>query len=156
MKIEEAQKLLTEKKLVTKIQTVDSREEAGTVLNQSVPYLDVVQPGTEVVLEVSTGTISLKSYYLTVSIPNGMDGGYTFTAFVDGEEVTSVAVDDVDGKKSVQLTISGSEQKTVIVEIKYEHGIAPVKLAEYSMDFETGRFYQVSYDDFAFYEAKGF
>ncbi len=155
-KIEEAQKLLTEKKLVTKIQTVDSREEAGTVLNQSVPYLEVVQPGTEVVLEVSTGTISLKSYYLTVPIPSGMDGGYTFTAFVDGEEVTSVAVGDVDGKKDVQLTISGSEQKTVIVEIKYERGIAPVKLAEYSMDFETGRFYQVSYDDFAFFEAKGY
>ena len=155
-KIEEAQKLLTEKKLVTKIQTVDSREEAGTVLNQSVPYLEVVQPGTEVVLEVSTGTISLKSYYLTVPIPSGMDGGYTFTAFVDGEEVTSVAVGDVDGKKDVQLTISGSEQKTVIVEIKYERGIAPVKLAEYSMDFETGKFYQVSYDDFAFFEAKGY
>jgi len=156
MKIEEAQKLLTEKKLVTKIQTVDSREEAGTVLTQSVPYLDVVQPGTEIILEVSTGTISLKSYYLTVPIPEDAEGSYTFTAFVDGEEVTSVAVDDVYRKEKVQLTISGSEHKTVIVEIKYAYGIAPVKLAEYSMDFETGKFYQVAYYDYAFKEAKGY
>ena len=116
----------------------------------------MVFPGTELILEVSTGTISLKSYYLTVPIPDDAEGSYTFTAFVDGEEVASLAVDDVYRKDNVQLTISGSEHKTVIVEIQYAYGAGPVKLAEYSMDFETGKFYQVTYNDYAFREAKGY
>ncbi len=156
MSIEDATKLLTEKKLVTKINPVDSKEPEGTVLSQSVEYLEIVGPGTEIVLDVSTGVVKEKSYYLTVDIPSDADGAYTFTVYVDGNEIASEAVSDVYRKDSIQLTISGNETKTVIVEVKYAYGTRPVKLAEYVMDFETGKYYQVSYNSYAFEEAKGY
>ena len=149
---EEATKILTAKKLQPKIQTTDSPEPAGTVIEQSIKEKEIVKQDTEIILTVSSGVTPTKSWMLQVNVPTGVRGAYEFNAYVDGVIVGTTNVDNigyiVNNKVDIKVTSSG--QKTIIVEIKNKDTGKSIQLAQYSFDFTAGKYSPITYDYNAF------
>lgn len=150
---EEAEKALIEKNLVPVIEEKDSTAPVGEVVAQSINHMEVVQPDTEITIYVSTGTAAVNSYYMNVPITQGSTGGYTFKAYIDGDLVDSVSKGSVTSLDYVTMTVRGSGTKSIIVEITSYTGSTPIKLAEYMMNFDTGEYYEVTYNEYAFADA---
>lgn len=151
---EEAEMLLIEKNLVPVVEEKDSTAPAGEVVAQSINHLEVVQPDTEIIIYVSTGVAAVNSYYMNVPITQGTSGGYVFKAYIEGNLVDSVSKDSVSGLDYVTMTVRGSGTKNIIIEITSYDGTTPTKLAEYMMNFDTGEYYEVSFNEYAFADAK--
>lgn len=82
--IETALERCDEYYLVPKVEYVDSEEEEGKVLEQSIEPSKVVDRNTEIVLKVSSGEIPEKVKKITFTIPKKATGEFEFKYYVDG------------------------------------------------------------------------
>lgn len=147
---EEAMRILTSKKLQGKVEKVDSPDPAGTVVDQSVKNPDIVQPDTEIILKVSSGTAPTKEWKLAVPITQGTSGSYEFRAYINGELIGTVTKDNVAYVDYVEIPVKGSGIHDIVIEIYNNASQKYAPLAKYNFDFDTGTATEISYDSYAF------
>ncbi len=84
MPVDEALKRCTEYYLNPIIQNVDSEEEEGKVLEQSIDPGTPVDRNTEITLYVSTGEIPQREVGVRLTVPNSAEGEFEFKYYING------------------------------------------------------------------------
>lgn len=137
-----------------KIEKVDAPEPLGIIVEQSIPEGEIIKPDTEIVFKVSTGNKPYKSYILQIKIPSGAEGGYDFTAYVDGQIVGSKVVDNIGYTTggAVDIEVKGTGVQTLSIDIKSHSTGKYSQLAQYSFDFSNGTYYALSQNDDVYFE----
>ncbi len=131
-KMEEAKSLLESLGLVVETEEIDSDQEPGTVLTQSIARNEYITEGDTVVLEVSNGSDYYKEINLTVDFPsNAANREYSMVVYMDGEGTDSYTVNPGEHRRYM-IVIKGNGTQTVTLSLD------GVKYAEYKADFEAG------------------
>ena len=108
--IDEAQKMCNDLYLNPKVETVNSDQPAGTVVNQSIEEGKLVDRNTVIVLYVSSGEMPEITARLNITIPTGVSGEFELRYFVDGKLVSLPEPDIRD--------LSLSSNRSIIYEMK--------------------------------------
>ncbi len=149
MKSDEAKRLLesSEYGLIVTIEEVDSAEEAGTVIEQSIPEREITNPKTPVTLKVSSGEAPATTVDFIFVIPYGSSGAFTFRMYIDGQVVDETIKDNISYINDVTTSVTARGVKTVIAEVEYNKTGEKAKLAAYSVDFVNGVILERTYYD---------
>lgn len=133
---EEAQKRCEYEELGWEMAERDSNEPAGTIIAQSLEPESRVDSGTKIVLTRSTGKAPTSSVSVSVNIPDDAAGIFKFVMYVEG--VPTVEKSDVNAEyaSSITLTVEGSGNQRVIVEVTNQANNKTAKLGTYDIDFE--------------------
>ncbi len=94
---------------------VESDQEIGTVVEQSLNRGDRVAKGSTITLSISNGVAPTNAVTVTIPIPSGAaDGEFTFTGELDGKDAGSVKVNPSE-VSSASLRVTGSEKDSTLV-----------------------------------------
>lgn len=107
--------------LVPQIEYVDSEEEEGKVLEQSIEPNTQYERNTEVILYVSTGEIPELTKTFQVTLPKKAEGEFEFKYYIDGildEEATETRDIGVSAAKTIKVTVTGKVEEVKQVKIK--------------------------------------
>ncbi|MGN1119051.1 MAG: Stk1 family PASTA domain-containing Ser/Thr kinase, partial [Oscillospiraceae bacterium] len=110
MPIETALLRCEEYHLIPQVEYVDSEEEKGRVLEQSIEPNTQVDRDTEIILSVSTGEIPEITVSRSITIPKKAEGEFTFEYYIDGilnEEATETRDVGVSAAKTVKFEVTG-------------------------------------------------
>ena len=147
---DEAEALLTGKGLKVSYERQDSAADKDVVLSQSIPAVDdagdpnVLTPGTEIVLTISSGVPPASPANITFAVPSDVEGPGTFRAYINGNIVGKVDVDNVGYVSTITITVEGSKLQTVNIEaVNTKSGISG-KIGEYAVDFTEGTVTEMS------------
>ncbi|MGN0696904.1 MAG: Stk1 family PASTA domain-containing Ser/Thr kinase [Oscillospiraceae bacterium] len=155
---EDAEKLFKSKGLVVTVKEEDSFEEKGLVLAQSIPATDeygnvnVVSPGTEIVLTVSSGIPPATDANITFAVPSDVKGAAAFKAYINGNISGTVTVDNLAYVSTVTITVNGSMTQTVSIEATNSDTGKSDKISEYVVDFTNGTVTEMSMNKELFIE----
>ncbi|MCI5751939.1 MAG: Stk1 family PASTA domain-containing Ser/Thr kinase [Oscillospiraceae bacterium] len=155
---EDAENLFKSKGLVVTLKEEDSFEEKGLVLAQSIPATDeygnvnVVSPGTEIVLTVSSGTPPATDANITFAVPSDVKGAAAFKAYINGNISGTVTVDNLAYVSTVTITVNGSTTQTVSIEATNSETGESDKISEYVVDFTNGTVTEMSMNKELFIE----
>ena len=143
MPIQEALKRCDEYKLVPKVDYVDSKEEKGKVLEQSIKPDEKVMPNTEITLKVSTGELPEKEYTINVTLPQKISGDFQFKFYVDTEldsAATKIINVGLAGSKGIEYSIKGrnGEEKIFAIIVKCIATGKEATYLEYRIKFVDG------------------
>jgi serine/threonine-protein kinase len=119
--ISRALELCNEYYLTPIVEYVDSEEDEGTVLEQSIEALSQVERNTEITLYVSSGTVPDKTRTLNITLPTKATGEFTFKYYVDGvldDEATETRDVSLSASKSIKYVVTGKPEETKNVAIK--------------------------------------
>lgn len=172
MTTEQAIATLEEAGLGHKIRYVFSNEDKGTVLYCTAPYYlpdceippegYLVSKGANLKLSVSGGTDDPSLYFdpnkdegeimgLTIPIPDGLSGPFSFDVDVEGSlyewTLYGDIINDIIGKKEFVLPMIGSGKKTAKVTGMYYGDVYPMPTDELRFDYAT---YEVDFDAHAY------
>ena len=120
--IETALERCDEYYLIPQVEYVDSEEEAGTVLEQSLEPNSIVDRNTEITLKVSSGEIPEKTKTINITLPKNAEGEFTFKYYIDGvldEEATETRDVSLSASKTITYDVTGKsgETKQVAVDV---------------------------------------
>lgn len=158
MQVEDAQALLESKGLVVTVEEVDSTEDKGVVLEQSIPAADeygdttVVTQNTEITLTVSSGIPPATDASVTFSVPSGIEGSAGFKAYINGNVSGTTKVDNLAYVSSVTISVNGTLVQTVSIEATNSETGESAKIGEYVVDFGEGTVTEMSLNRDAFTE----
>ncbi|MGN1416201.1 MAG: Stk1 family PASTA domain-containing Ser/Thr kinase [Oscillospiraceae bacterium] len=147
---EDAEKLFKSKGLAVTIKEEDSFEDKGLVLSQSIPATDeygninVVSPGTEIVLTVSSGIPPATDANITFAVPSDIKGAAAFKAYINGNISGTVTVDNLAYVSTVTITVNGAMTQTVSIEATNSETGESDKISEYVVDFTNGTVTEMS------------
>ncbi|MGN0691035.1 MAG: PASTA domain-containing protein, partial [Oscillospiraceae bacterium] len=155
---EDAEKLFKSKGLVVTVKEEDSFEDKGLVLAQSIPATDeygninVVSPGTEIVLTVSSGIPPATDANITFAVPSDVKGAAAFKAYINGNISGTVTVDNLAYVSTVTITVNGAMTQTVSIEATNSETGESDKISEYVVDFTNGTVTEMSMNKELFIE----
>lgn len=155
---EDAENLFKSKGLVVTIKEEDSFEDKGLVLAQSIPATDeygninVVSPGTEIVLTVSSGIPPATDANITFAVPSDVKGAAAFKAYINGNISGTVTVDNLAYVSTVTITVNGAMTQTVSIEATNSETGESDKISEYVVDFTNGTVTEMSMNKELFIE----
>lgn len=138
--IDEAKQLLGDK-FTLQTMTKDSLEPEGTVIDQSIPWLDetgqanIVKLKSTIVLTLSTGIMPEAESVISFTVPSGIKGKATFNAYVNGTIVGTTTIDNLAYASTISVTVKGVEMQKIMLEaVNVETGISST-IGEYSVNF---------------------
>lgn len=136
------------------VKEVNTAEDKGKVIAQSVNEGDFIEKGSTVEISVSTGVESEGTVELLVPIPAEATGKFKLDIY--DENATIVKTETIDkaeliagGNKSVSVSGTGSKKYTVFV-TNLSTSSSDVKYAEYTVDFNKKEAKQDTIDNDAF------
>lgn len=113
MPIETALERCEEYSLTPIVDLVDSEEEEGTVIEQSIQPNEFVEKNTEITLKVSTGKIPETSKKFSYTVPNSAEGEFEFKYYIDGlldtERGTEIRDVSLATNKEIPYSITGRD-----------------------------------------------
>jgi serine/threonine-protein kinase len=154
----EAQALALLEKLSVTVMPVDSRDIAGTVIEQSIPEFaedgtpNIVAFNTPVTIKVSTGNAPKSEAYVTFMVPNGINksAAATFRSYINGNRVDSIDIDNIRYAATVSVPVTGSGIQRVNIEAVNTTTMKKIEIGEYEVDFDTGASTEISFNTRAF------
>ncbi len=153
---EEAQEALAAKRFTNiKFKDVDVKDPAkGTVVSQSVTEGTSIPRDKEIIIGVSTGVEGAGSVDLSVPIPAGASGSFTFNVYNDsGSIIQHSTVEKAEYYAGTNITIknvTGTGVQTLMVEAVNDKTSKAVKYAVFTADFSAKTATQTSVDKDAF------
>ena len=153
---EEAQEALSAKRFTNvQFKDVDVKDPAkGTVVSQSVMEGTTIPRDQEIIIGVSTGVEGTGSIDLSVPIPAGASGSFTFNVYNDsGAVIQHSTLDKAEYYAGNNITIKGISGKgvqTLMVEAVNTKTNKAVKYAVFTVDFNAKTATQTSVDKDAF------
>ena len=153
---EEAQEALSAKRFTNvKFKDVDVKDPAkGMVVSQSVMEGTSIPRDQEIIIGVSTGVEGEGSVDLSVPIPAGASGSFTFNVYNDsGAVIQHSTLDKAEYYAGNNITIkgvSGTGVQTLMVEAVNTKTNKAVKYAVFTVDFSAKTATQTSVDKNAF------
>lgn len=133
------------------LQEIDSVEEQGTVLSQSINAVDeegqpnIVSPNQTIVITYSSGTVPMTELNITFAVPDRLEGKAVFNAYVNGNLSGSISIDNIGYVSTVSIPVEGKDTQKVILEVVDESGNKH-NIGEYNVDFNTGEKSEVRFD----------
>ncbi len=153
---EEAQEALSAKRFTNvQFKDVDVKDPAkGTVVSQSVMEGTSIPRDQEIIIGVSTGVEGTGSVDLSIPIPAGASGSFTFNVYNDsGAVIQHSTLDKAEYYAGNNITIKGISGKgvqTLMVEAVNAKTNKAVKYAVFTVDFNAKTATQTSVDKNAF------
>lgn len=153
---EEAQEALSAKRFTNvKFKDVDVKDPAkGTVVSQSVMEGTSIPRDQEIIIGVSTGVEGAGSVDLSVPIPAGASGSFTFNVYNDsGAVIQHSTLEKAEYYAGTNITIknvSGTGVQSLMVEAVNTKTNKAVKYAVFTVDFSAKTATQTSVDKDAF------
>lgn len=108
--------------LIPQIEIVDSEQEEGIVIEQSIDYQSQVNRDTEIILYVSSGEIPEKTQTFTITLPTKATGEFIFKYYIDGvleEDSTETRDVSLTASKTIKYAVTGrvGETKQVAINV---------------------------------------
>lgn len=150
----EAKSELTSLGLEVVVKEVNTAEDKGKVIAQSVKEGEFVEKGSTVEISVSTGIESEATVEILVPIPSEATGKFKLDIYDENAAIVKTETIDkaeliAGGNKSVSVSGTGSKKYTVFV-TNLSTNSSDVKYAEYTVDFNKKESTQNSVDNDAF------
>jgi serine/threonine-protein kinase len=141
-------------KLSVIVMPVDSRDIAGTVVEQSIPEFaedgtpTIVKFGTQVTIKVSTGNAPQTEASITFIVPNGINqsASATFRSYINGNRIDSVDIDNIRYAATVSVPVKGSGIQRVTIEAVNTSTMKKIEIGEYEVNFDTGASSEISFN----------
>ncbi|MDR0975215.1 MAG: Stk1 family PASTA domain-containing Ser/Thr kinase, partial [Ruminococcus sp.] len=149
---EEQARILLEKFAVT-VLPIDSRDPAGTVVEQSIPAItadgspNVAKVNDPITIKVSTGNSPETTVTISFIVPNGINksASATFRTYINGNLKLSADVDNIRYTETVSVPVSGTGIQRVIVEGVNNDTRKLISIGEYEVDFDTGTVTEIEF-----------
>lgn len=149
--LEEAELLLNGKFTIQTMEA-DSLEEAGTVIEQSLPDTkedgqpNIVKLNSTIILTISTGVMPEADAVITFRVPSDLKGEAVFNCYVNGKIIGSTDIDNLAYASTVSVKVKGVELQDVILEAVNKETRERDTIGEYSVDFVENKVSEVSFD----------
>lgn len=149
---EDAIKALTEYKLGYEKYDVNTLEDKGKVVSQSIAEGEFVAKGTVVKIGVSTGTELESTVSINMPIPAGAEGKFRVELYEGGTLRNSQTIDKAElvAGDSVSLSVSGTGSKVYKILVVNAATEQSVQYAQYTVDFNAKTVKEDSIDKDAF------
>ncbi|MDR0903449.1 MAG: Stk1 family PASTA domain-containing Ser/Thr kinase [Ruminococcus sp.] len=149
---EEQARILLEKLAVT-VLPVDSKDAAGTVVEQSVPPLapdgtpNIIRVNDPITIKVSTGNSPETTVSISFIVPSGINksASATFRTYINGNLKLSTDIDNIRYTETVSVPVSGTGTQRVIVEGVNNDTRKLISIGEYEVNFDTGTVTEVEF-----------
>lgn len=151
----EAENLLREAGFKVSVEEKDDKAEKDVVIFQSVPADTLMNPSEKIIIHVSTGKAPSATVPLTIVFPERAIGEFTFNIYLDDEFSFAKTDVNVEVAKNMKFDISGSEKKTVKIELENVATQAKVILGTYAFDFENKKHEVITENILGAFEALG-
>ncbi|MGN0584416.1 MAG: Stk1 family PASTA domain-containing Ser/Thr kinase [Ruminococcus sp.] len=128
------------------VEEVESTEEKGIIVEQSIEPGEIVISGTEIELKVSNGEAPEGEVKFGLYLPSSAKGKYTLDFSIDGEIVKSQSfvTENTNGMVVVSMVDKGMKQ--VVVTVTSAQSGLTARLGTYNFDFPNNTFTAVSED----------
>ena len=128
------------------VEEVESTEDEGIIVEQSIEPGEIVISGTEIVLKVSNGEAPEGEVKFGLYLPSSAKGKYTLDFSIDGEIVKSQSfvTENTNGMVVVSMVDKGMKQ--VVVTVTSAQSGLTARLGTYNFDFPNNTFTAVSED----------
>jgi serine/threonine-protein kinase len=136
---EEAEKLLKDAGFIVEFEEKDDKAPEGEVISQNFPGDTLVNPKEKIVLYISTGKLPEHDVTIDLKFPEGATGVCTFRIYVDNEQTDAIEDINIEGFENYSIDVTGSEKKTVKIEIMNIFTGENEVLGEYKVDFEEDK-----------------
>ncbi len=137
---DEALKILKDAGFIVEIEEKEDKAPAGEVISQNFPGDALVNPKEKIILGVSTGKLPDTEVSIDLEFPEGAYGVCTFRIFVDNEQTDAIEDINIEGFKDYSIDVTGSEKKTVRIEIMNIFTGENAVLGEYKVDFTEEKY----------------
>lgn len=152
---EEAVKLLEGYGFSVSTEDKDDKAPEGQVVSQSIPEGTLANPSEKIILHISTGKPPVSEIPITIKYPERAYGLLKFTIYLDNEVYLEQENVNVEELESIKFDISGSEKKTVKIEVLNPITNATATIGTYKFDFEAKKYDVENEDVKAAFEAIG-
>lgn len=139
-----------------KYEEVDSSEDKGTVIEQSIPAKDengsptIVSPKQEIIIKVSSGEVPEEESVITFAVPDYVKGPAKFNAYINGNIVGTKTVDNIAYVATVSIDIKGSEEQIVIIEAVNTQTNVSDTIGEYDVNFTDNIVTEIRFEELIF------
>lgn len=149
---EDAIKALSEYKLAYERYDVNTLEDKGKVVTQSIAEGTYVEKETVVKIGVSTGVESEGTVSISIPIPTGAEGKYKVEIYQGGSLSVSQTIDKAElvAGDSISMSVTGAGSKVYKVLVTNVSTGDSVQYAQYTVDFNTKKVKEDSIDSEAF------
>ncbi len=107
--------------LTPELEYVDSEEEEGLVLEQSIDVGEVVDRNTKIILKVSSGVIPEIEKKVRITLPSKAEGEFIFKYYVDGVLIDEETRDiGLVASKEINPTVTGRADEEKILTVKVQ------------------------------------
>lgn len=118
--------------LTVTVVEVDSDQEAGIVVDQSIPSGEFAPENGEIEISVSNGSGYQKTVPLQINFPpNSASADYTMVLYMNGVDIGSMTVNP-SINSSLTLNVTGKGQQEITVSLDGQRYVS------YTVDFDTG------------------
>jgi hypothetical protein len=132
--------------LAVTVQPIDSKEPAGTVVEQSIVPYDpegkavTVRVGAPIVIRVSTGNSPETSVNIVFAVPAGItkSASATFRTYINGNLKDEADVDNIKYSTTVTVPVRGTGIQRVTLEGVNNDTRKLINIGEYEVNFDTG------------------
>ena len=137
LKKEKAIALLKDKKLKANVEEVEHEGDKGIVLDQSEEKGRKIERDSVVTIYVSTGKVSPTELTITLPIPAGAHGSYSFEVYRNGNVAYSQTVSKAETTGgSIDIRVKGKKTETLSIMVKNNATGKSVQYAVYDVDYE--------------------
>lgn len=151
---EEAIKTLGEYQLTYERTDVNTLEDKGKVVSQSIADGTYVEKGTSIKIGVSTGTELESTVSISIPIPEGATGKFRIEIYEGGSLIKSQTIDKAElvAGDSISMSVSGTGKKTLKVLAANVATEKSAQYAQFTVDFNAKSVKEDSIDKEAFME----
>ena len=140
----EAEKILKDAGFTVSVEEKDDKAEKDTVISQSVLADTLMNPSEKIIIYVSSGKAPTSVVPITINFPERAFGEFTFKVYLDDEFSFSKANVNVEVAKNLKFEVTGSEKKTVKIELQNVATQSSAVLGTYAFDFEKKNYEVIS------------
>jgi beta-lactam-binding protein with PASTA domain len=141
-------------KLAVTVLPVDSKDIAGTVVEQSIPEFgvdgtpNVVKFNTPITIKVSTGNAPETEVSVTFIVPNGItkSAAATFRSYINGNVKMTTTIDNIRYAATVSVPVTGTGIQRVTIEAVNNDTMKKIEIGEYEVNFDTGASTEIEFN----------
>lgn len=150
---EVAVKMLEDAGFKVSVEEKDSKEPKDTVISQNLQADTLASPDEKVIIYVSSGKAPVSEVPIIIDFPENASGTFKFIAYEDDKIVVEKKGVNAAEAISVKLDISGSETKTIRIELHNTENGMSADIGTYKFDFEQKKYDVINQDIAKAFEA---
>jgi serine/threonine-protein kinase len=135
------------------VQPIDSKDAAGTVVEQSIPPVGAdgtpttVKVGVPITIKVSTGNSPESAVNIVFAVPGGVNksASATFRTYINGNLKDESSVDNIKYSSTVTVPVKGTGIQRVTLEGVNNDTRKKIDIGLYEVNFDTGETREIEF-----------